>query len=152
MQKAKLVVMTQTVMTQPEANGYGHGISQSKVTGSYDPASSNQVANYLDDHWPTQTQDAILAALADAPEAGMPSLLQDDVSPASSAMVIEADKNSEKYSCDNVDHVESSDDDAGASNLASADHAPEKENAAKLTSTSRTEPSSFDGSDNTAQS
>ena len=93
-----------------------------------------------------------MAALADAREADIPSLLQDDVSPASSAMVIKADNNSEKYSCDNVDHVESSDDDAGASNLASADHAPEKENAAKFTSKSRAKPSRCDASHNTAQS
>ena len=65
-------------------------------------------------------------------------------------MFIEIDNDRVKYSCSEDDHAKSRDQDAGASNLAKADHASEKENAAKFTSGAKL--SRSDASYNNAQS
>jgi len=66
-------------------------------------------------------------------------------------MVISADNDSAKYPCNNDDQVKSRDHDAGASNLTKAGHTSEKENAVKLTNSSRAKPGRCDTSSNTAQ-
>ena len=154
MQRA--IKLTPAIMAQT-AYGYSVDLNQSDAHGSFDLTCSNQVANPLTDLRPLQTG----AHDADAPtrkaftaqkNVSPGGLIQDDVSPPSSAMVIEADNDSTKYSCDTDDHVRSRNHDSGATNLSSADHAPEKENAAKFTSKSRAKPSRCDASHNTAQS
>ena len=148
----KAITLTPAAFMAQSAIGRSVDINQSQVTGSFDLMSSNQVANPLNHHCLPKSLHAILTTQAGAPNADIGSLPQDDVSPASYTMAEEPENDSDKSCFDNDDLIEGRAHDAGASDLARADHAPEKENAAKLTSTSRAKPCRCDASHNTAQS
>ena len=129
--KKKFLTFFLTFIAYTAAHSHSIDIIRGNAHGSNGPMSSNPVTTSLDFDCPLQPHYAILTTQAGALNAGIPGLPRDDVCPASSTMVIEAEIESAKCPYDSGDRFESGHQDAGAYNSTTADHKSEKVIAAK---------------------
>jgi hypothetical protein len=95
---------------------YSHMDSQSNAYGLFCPTNQNQDAITFYDDRPPQSQDVETTTEATAPIFDVRFLRKDEVSPTGSTIVNDVNNDSVKYFRSKDDHVEKSDQDAGASN------------------------------------